>query len=129
MNQKDRQRAGCQRPRRLVLREGTTVDRASGTENTSKYHPTYQTNTLPKSCACGKRVENVDYLPEGSRHFAISPSKFCQVPNLLLENVHDRVNGMTILELFGERMIDQLQPCLFLVALQGSVEEQPKART
>ena len=130
-NRKDRQRVGCQRPRRLVLREGTAVDRASGTGNTSKLHPTYQTNTLPKNCACGKRVENVDYSPEGSREFAISASKFCQLPSLVLENVHDRVDGMTILELFGERMIDQLQPCLFLIVLQGSVEEQLnlKART
>jgi hypothetical protein len=78
----------------------------------SKHHPTYQTNTLPKSCAYGKCVENLDCSPEGSRHFTISPSKFCHVPNLLLENVHDRVNRMTILELLGERMIDQLQPCL-----------------
>jgi hypothetical protein len=74
-------------------------------------------------------VENVDYSPKGSRHLAISPLKFCQVPDLLLENVHDRFNRMTILELLGERMIDKLQPCLFLIALQGSVEEQLKART
>jgi len=98
-------------------------------DNTSKHYLTYQTNTLPKSCAYGKRVENVDYSPEGSRHFTISPSKLCQVPDLLLENVHDRVNRMTSLELLGERMIDQLQPCLFLIALQGSVEKQLKART
>ena len=104
------------------------VDRASGTGNTSKHHPTYQTNTLPESCARGKRVENVDYSPEGSRDFPISPSKFCQVPTLLLENVHDSVDRMTIFELFGERMIDKFQPCLFLIVLQGDVEERLEAR-
>ena len=74
-------------------------------------------------------MENVDYSPEGSRDFAISPSKFCQVPTLLLENVHDRVDRMTIFELLGERMIDKFQPCLSLIVLQGGVEEQLKART
>jgi len=111
------------------LREGTPVDRASGTGNTSKHHPTYQANTLPKSCACGKREENADYSPEGSRDLAISPSKVSQVPTLLLENVHDRVDRMTIFELLGERMIDQFQPCLFLIVLQGGVEGRLKART
>ena len=74
-------------------------------------------------------MENVDYSPEGSRDFAISPSNFFQVPTLLLENVHDRVDRMTIFELPGERMIDQFQRCLFLIVPQGGVEEKPKART
>jgi len=105
------------------------VDRVSGTGNTSKHHPTYQANTLPKSCACGKRVENVDYLPEGSCDLAISPSKFSQVLTFMLENVYDRVSRMTNFEQLGERMIDQFQPCLFLIVLQGGVEEKLKART
>jgi len=73
-------------------------------------------------------VENVDYSPEGSRDFAIIPSKSCQVPTLPLESVHDRVDRITIFELLGERMIDKFQPCLFLIVLQGGVEERLEAR-
>jgi len=47
----------------------------------------------------------------------------------MLENGHDRVDGMAIIELPSERMADQFEPCLFFIALQGSVEEQLKPST
>ena len=33
---------------------------------------------------------------------------------------------MAIVELPSERMVDQFEPCLFFIALEGSVEEQLK---
>jgi len=68
-------------------------------------------------------MDDVDYPLQGFHYFAVVPSKFCQGPGLLLENVHDRVNRMTILELLGEGMVDQFHPCLFLIVLQGGVEK------
>jgi hypothetical protein len=47
---------------------------------------------------------------------------------LLLESIHDSVYGMAIFELPSERMIDQLDPRLCLIALQGSVEERLEMR-
>ena len=82
----------------------------------------------PRVVLVGKRVEDVDHSPEGSRDFAIRPSKSCQVPTLLLENLHDRFDGITTFELLGERMVDQFQSCLFLIVLQGGVEERLKVR-
>ena len=48
----------------------------------------------------------------------------------MLEDVHDRLGSMATLELPSEGMVDQFESCLFLIALQGSVEEQlePSAR-
>ena len=90
-------------------------------------HQTYQTDTLAESCACGKCMEDMDGSVEGYHDFAVISSKFCQGTSLILENVHDRVDRIAIFEFLGERMIDQLHPCLFLVVLQGGVEEELKA--
>jgi len=46
----------------------------------------------------------------------------------MLEDVHDRVDSMAILELSSERMVDQFEPCLFLIVVQGSVEGQQKPK-
>jgi len=72
-------------------------------------------------------MEDMDCSVEGYHDFAVIPSKFCQGTSLMLENFHDRVDRMAIFELPGERMVDQLHPCLFLVVLQGGVEEELKA--
>jgi hypothetical protein len=77
-------------------------------------------------------MENMDCSPERFHDFAvIISSEFGKGACLLLENVHDRVDRMTIIELSSERMIDQSHPCLFLIALQGGVEEhlKPRARS
>jgi hypothetical protein len=42
---------------------------------------------------------------------------------LLKENIHDVIDRMATFELSGKRMIDQFQPCLSLIVLQGGVEE------
>jgi len=74
-------------------------------------------------------MEDVDSSLEGIHGFAIISSKFSQGSGLLLENVHDRVNRMTIFELPSERMVDQSHPRLFLIALQGSVKKHLKPAT
>ena len=61
---------------------------------------------------------------EGSHDFAVIFSKSRQGPSLMLQNVHNRVDGMAILKLSSERVIDQFEAGLFLIALKGSVEEQ-----
>ena len=86
-------------------------------------HQTYQTDTLAESCACRKCMEDMDRSVEGYHDFSVISSKLSQGTSLLLENLHDRVDGIAIFELLGERMVDQLHPCLFLVVLQGGVEE------
>jgi len=68
-------------------------------------------------------VEDIDHPLEGSDDFVVILSKSCKGPSLMVENVHDRVNSMAILKLPGERMVDQSQPCLFFIALQGCIEE------
>jgi hypothetical protein len=57
-------------------------------------------------------------------------SKFGEGASLLLEKVHDRIDRMAVFELPSEGMIDQFHPRLFLVTLQGGVEEhlEPTAR-
>jgi hypothetical protein len=74
-------------------------------------------------------MEDVDSPLEGIHDFAIISSKFSQGSGLLLENVHDSVDRMTIFELPSERMVDQPHPCLFLIALQGSVKKHLKPAT
>ena len=66
----------------------------------------YQADTLAKSCARRKGVEDVDDPLEGSHDFSVILSKFGNSPSLMLENVHDGVNRMTFLELHSERMVD-----------------------
>jgi hypothetical protein len=62
---------------------------------------------------------------EGLYDFAIVSTEFNQGSRLLLENVHDRIDRRTIFELPSERTVDQFHPRLFLIALQGGIEEQP----
>jgi hypothetical protein len=68
-------------------------------------------------------MDDVDHPLEGFHYFAVIPSKFCQGLGLLLENFLERFNRMTIFELLGEGMVEQFHPCLFLIVLQGGVEE------
>jgi hypothetical protein len=72
-------------------------------------------------------MEDMDRSVEGYHEFAVISSKLSQGTRLMLENLHDRVDRIAIFELLGERMVDQLHPCLFLVVLQGGVEEELKA--
>jgi hypothetical protein len=76
-------------------------------------------------------MEDMDCSLEGLHNSAVISSKFGQGTSLLLENVHDRGDRMAIFELPSERMVDQFHSCLFLIALQGSIEEQlkPSARS
>ena len=74
-------------------------------------------------------MKDIDCPFEGFHGFAVIPSKFGQGTSLLLENVHNRVDGMAIFELPCERVVYQLHPGLLLIALQGSVEEQLKPST
>ena len=96
---------------------------------TQKLCQTYQANTLSKSCACRKCVEDMDHLLEGSHDFAVFLLKSGVGPSLMLESVHDRVGCMAILELSSERVVDQFEPSLFFIALEGSVEEQLRPST
>jgi len=89
----------------------------------------YQASTLSKSCACRKHMEDMDNLLERFHGFAVILSKSSQGPSLMLENFHNRVNSMAIIKLPGEGMVDQIQPRVFLIALEGSVKEQPKPST
>ena len=76
-------------------------------------------------------MENVDCSPDRFHDFAAISSKFGKGQGLLLENVHNGVDRMTIFELRSERMVDQFHACLFLIALQGGVKEhlKPRARS
>ena len=74
-------------------------------------------------------MEDVDSSLERIHDFAIISSKFIQGSGLLLENVHDRVDRMAIFELPGEGVVDQSHPCLFLIALQGSIKKHLKHAT
>jgi hypothetical protein len=87
-----------------------------------KYHLTYPTNTLAKRCACRERMEDMDRSHKGFLDFAVI-SKFGKGVSLLLENVHDRIDRMAVFELLSEGMADQFHPRLFLITLQGGVEE------
>ena len=71
-------------------------------------------------------MEDMDHSLEGLHGFAVILSKSGNGPSLMLEGVHDRLDSMATFELPSEGMVDQFQPCLFLIALQGSVEEQLK---
>ena len=71
-------------------------------------------------------MEHMDHALEGAHAFALTFSKPGKGPSLKLENFHDRVDSMTVFELRRERMVNQFEPCLFFIALQGSVEEQLK---
>ncbi len=62
---------------------------------------------------------------EGLYDFAMVSTEFNQGLRLLLENVHDRIDRRAIFELPSKRMVDQFYPRLFLIALQGGIEEQP----
>jgi len=64
---------------------------------------------------------------ERSHDFAVILSKYSQGPSLMLENFHNRVDSMAILELSSERVVDQFEPSLVFIALEGSVEEQLKS--
>jgi len=96
---------------------------------TQKLRQTYQANTLSKSCACRKRVEDMDHLFERSHNFAVILSKSGVGRSLMLENVNDRVDSVAILELSGEGVVDQFEPGLVFIALEGSIEEQLKPST
>jgi hypothetical protein len=71
-------------------------------------------------------VEDMDHALEGAYAFAVIFSKPGKRQSLRLENFHDRVDSMAVFELRRERMVNQFEPCLFFIALQGSVEEQLK---
>ena len=64
---------------------------------------------------------------ERSHDFAVILSRSSQGPSLMLENFHNRVDSMAILELSSERVVDQFEPSLVFIALEGSVEEQLKS--
>jgi hypothetical protein len=104
------------------------IEAASGEINTYKRNLTYQTYTLTKSRAGGKRMRDMDYTLEEFHHFVIVSSKFSEVPCLLLKDRGDGLDRITIFELPGERMFDQFYPRLFFIALQGSLEERLKRR-
>ena len=71
----------------------------------------------------------MDHPLEGSHDSVLILSKSGKGLSLMLENEHDRIDGMAILELPCERMVDQFQSCLLFIALEGSVEEQLKPST
>jgi len=72
-------------------------------------------------------MEDMDDPLERSHDFAVILSGSSQGPSLMLENFHNRVDSMATLELSSERVVDQFQPRLFLIALKGGVEEQLKS--
>lgn len=74
-------------------------------------------------------MEDMDHPFDRSHSFAAMLPKFGESPNLMLENVHDTVGGTAFLELLSKRMANQSQPCLFFIALKGSVEQQLKPST
>ena len=96
---------------------------------TQKLREMYRANTLAQSCACRKHMDDMDDPLEGCHDFAVILSKSSKGRGLMLENVHDRVDGMAILELASKRMVDQFQSCLFFIALEGSVEKRLKPGT
>ena len=61
-------------------------------------------------------------------NLTIVSSKFGEGACLLLENIHDIIDSIAVLEFPSERMIDQIRPYLFLIALQGGGEERIEAR-
>ena len=71
-------------------------------------------------------MEDMDHALEGAHAFAVIFSKPGKSPSLKLENFHDIVDSMAVFELRRERMVNQFEPCLFFIAVQGSVEEQLK---
>ena len=64
---------------------------------------------------------------EGLHHLAVLGLGSTKGQYLLLKKGRDGLYGIACFELLGERMVDQLHPCLFLVVLQGGVEEELKA--
>ena len=71
----------------------------------------------------------MDHLLEGSHDFAVILSRSDVGTSLVLKNVHDRVDSVAILELSSERVVDQFEPGLVFIALEGSIEEQLKPST
>jgi len=71
----------------------------------------------------------MDHLLERSHDFAVILSKSGVGPSLMLENVHDRLDSVAIFELSSERVVDQFEPGLVFIGLEGSVEEQLKPST
>jgi hypothetical protein len=73
-------------------------------------------------------MENMDCSLEGFHKFVLISSKFGEGVGLLLENVHDRVDRIAIFELPSKRMVGQSHACLFLITLQGGIEEHLNPR-
>jgi hypothetical protein len=84
---------------------------------------TYETNTLAKGSTRGERMEDMYSSLKRFLDLAVISSKIGEGASLLLEKVHDSIDGMAIFEVPGKAMVHQFHSCMFLVALQGSVEE------
>jgi len=74
-------------------------------------------------------MEDMDHLLERFHKFAVILSKSGVRRSLMLENVHDRVDSVAILKLSSKTVVDQFEPGLFFIALEGSVEEKLKPST
>ena len=66
----------------------------------------------------GRSLEDFMTLPS-------APQNSIKARDCCWRNVHDRIDRRAIFELPSKRMVDQFYPGLFLIALQGGIEEQP----
>jgi len=101
----------------LPSQGGMAIEQASGSENTQKFHKTYQADTLTKSGTSGKPMKDMDGTLEGFHNFAIVSSKLTEGLCLFFKQGSDRLNRIAIFELSGERMVDQFHLRLSFIAL------------
>ena len=104
----------------LLSQGGMAIERwsgSAGSENTQKFHKTYQADTLTKSGTGGKPMKDMDGTLEGFHKFAIVSSKLAECSCLLFKHGSDRLDRVAIFELSGERVVDQFHPRLSFIAL------------
>jgi hypothetical protein len=65
-------------------------------------------------------MKDIDGLFEEFHGFAVITSKFGKGTSLLLENVHNGVGRMAIIELPCERVVDQFHPSLCRAASKSN---------
>ena len=94
-----------------------------------KLNPTYHTETLKKSRAGGKYIQDTNYSLERFHHFAIISSKFSKSTSLLLKDCDDRLGRIANFELPNEWVVAQSDPRLLFIVPHGSREERLKHRT
>lgn len=73
-------------------------------------------------------MQYIDHISERFHQFAVVSSELPDTSCLLLKNIGNRLDRIAILELPNEWMVDQINPRLLFIVVQGSLKGQLKYR-